>query len=123
MIIGAMVTQAADVWFTKRLVHVTFPRVRDFRGIDRKRSIKGNLTVGLGHLASGNQPKSEYLRSEVSLHYRENQSGRLRFTFEFPFRSNKTMARTAVVKAKKAKFSPALAALLAAAQSWLYARL
>jgi large subunit ribosomal protein L5 len=50
MIVGAMVTLRKKRMydFVEKLVHVTFPRVRDFRGIN-KNSVdqSGNLTVGI----------------------------------------------------------------------------
>ncbi|MFP4514594.1 MAG: 50S ribosomal protein L5 [Parcubacteria group bacterium] len=50
MIVGAMVTLRKKRMydFVEKLVHVTFPRVRDFRGIN-KTSVdqSGNLTVGI----------------------------------------------------------------------------
>jgi large subunit ribosomal protein L5 len=50
MIVGAMLTLRKKRMydFVEKLVHVTFPRVRDFRGIN-KNSVdqSGNLTVGI----------------------------------------------------------------------------
>jgi len=49
LVIGAMVTLRGDRMydFVEKLVNVTFPRVRDFRGISEKSVDKnGNLTVG-----------------------------------------------------------------------------
>lgn len=49
MIIGAMVTLRGErmYHFLEKLLNVTFPRVRDFRGISEKSVDKqGNLTVG-----------------------------------------------------------------------------
>ncbi|MGI6374085.1 MAG: 50S ribosomal protein L5 [Patescibacteria group bacterium] len=49
MIIGAKVTLRGERMFdfVEKLVHITFPRVRDFRGIAEKSvDQKGNLTVG-----------------------------------------------------------------------------
>jgi large subunit ribosomal protein L5 len=49
MIIGAMVTLRGDrmYHFLDKLINVTFPRVRDFRGISAKAIDKqGNLTIG-----------------------------------------------------------------------------
>lgn len=55
MIIGAMVTLRGDRMydFIERLVNVTFPRVRDFRGISESIIDKdGNMTIGFKeHLA------------------------------------------------------------------------
>lgn len=55
MIIGAKVTLRGDRMydFVERLVNITFPRVRDFRGIDEKTVDKtGNMTIGFKeHLA------------------------------------------------------------------------
>jgi large subunit ribosomal protein L5 len=49
MIIGAMVTLRGERMydFVERLVNITFPRVRDFRGISEKTvDQNGNLTIG-----------------------------------------------------------------------------
>jgi len=49
LIIGAMVTLRGDMMydFMDKLINITFPRVRDFRGINDKGVDKtGNLTVG-----------------------------------------------------------------------------
>ncbi len=55
MVIGAMVTLRGDRMydFIERLVNVTFPRVRDFRGISESIIDKdGNMTIGFKeHLA------------------------------------------------------------------------
>ncbi len=55
MIIGAMVTLRGDLMydFIERLVNITFPRVRDFRGISENIIDKdGNMTIGFKeHLA------------------------------------------------------------------------
>ena len=55
MIIGAKVTLRGQRMydFVEKLIHITFARVRDFRGIDRKSVDRtGNLTVGFReHLA------------------------------------------------------------------------
>lgn len=54
-IIGVMVTLRGKRMydFTEKLVNITLPRIRDFRGIDEKTvDNKGNLTIGLReHLA------------------------------------------------------------------------
>lgn len=55
MIIGVAVTLRGDRMydFLEKLINVTFPRVRDFRGIDPKKMDKtGNLSIGFKeHLA------------------------------------------------------------------------
>ena len=55
MIIGAMVTLRGQRMydFVEKLIHVSFPRIRDFRGINEKCVDKtGNLTIGFKeHLA------------------------------------------------------------------------
>jgi large subunit ribosomal protein L5 len=55
MVIGACVTLRGSRMydFVEKLIHITFPRVRDFRGISEKSADKlGNLTVGFReHLA------------------------------------------------------------------------
>ncbi len=55
MIIGASVTIRGDRMydFLEKLINITFPRVRDFRGISKKSSDNsGNITVGFReHLA------------------------------------------------------------------------
>lgn len=55
MIIGIAVTLRGDRMydFLEKLINVTFPRVRDFRGIDAKKMDKtGNLSIGFKeHLA------------------------------------------------------------------------
>ena len=57
MIIGASVTLRGKRMydFVEKLVHITFPRVRDFRGISEKSVDRnGNLSVGIReHLAFG----------------------------------------------------------------------
>jgi large subunit ribosomal protein L5 len=49
MVVGMMVTMRGDrMWdFLTKLVHVTLPRIRDFRGLSRK-SVdgRGNLSIG-----------------------------------------------------------------------------
>jgi large subunit ribosomal protein L5 len=55
MVVGACVTLRRQKMydFVEKLIHITFPRVRDFRGISEKSVDKsGNLTVGFReHLA------------------------------------------------------------------------
>lgn len=48
MVIGAMVTLRGHMMeeFVDKLIHITFPRVRDFRGIDPRSVSAGTLTVG-----------------------------------------------------------------------------
>lgn len=57
MIVGVMVTLRNKRMddFVQKLVQITFPRIRDFRGISQKQvDRQGNLTVGLReHLAFG----------------------------------------------------------------------
>ncbi len=57
MVIGAKVTLRGKrmYQFLEKMVHVAFPRVRDFRGIEKKLvDMQGNLTVGFKeHLAFG----------------------------------------------------------------------
>ncbi len=74
MTIGAKVTLRGERMydFVDKLVNVSFPRVRDFRGLDTKAiDRKGNLTVGLKEYAAFPEIKAEDIQEmyglEVSL--------------------------------------------------------
>ncbi|HNX10866.1 MAG TPA: 50S ribosomal protein L5 [bacterium] len=68
MVIGAMVTLRSDRMydFIEKLVNITFPRVRDFRGIsDKAVDRNGNMTVGFKE----NLPFPEiHLEDVVAIH-------------------------------------------------------
>lgn len=64
MIIGAKVTiRGAKMYdFLQKLIHVTFPRVRDFRGIsDRGVDSTGNITIGFKENSAFPEIKNEEL--------------------------------------------------------------
>lgn len=55
MVIGAMVTLRGQRMydFVEKLINITFPRVRDFRGISEKAvDNSGNLTIGIKEITS-----------------------------------------------------------------------
>jgi large subunit ribosomal protein L5 len=62
MIIGAMVTLRGDRMydFLDKLINVTFPRVRDFRGLDNKSIDKtGNFSIGFKENSAFPELKAE----------------------------------------------------------------
>ena len=70
MTIGAKVTLRGDRMydFVEKLVNITFPRVRDFRGISEKAvDSTGNLTIGIKDQAAFPELKVEDIVSNFSL--------------------------------------------------------
>ena len=70
MTIGAKVTLRGDRMydFVEKLVNITFPRVRDFRGISEKAvDSTGNLTIGIKDQAAFPELKVEDIVSNFGL--------------------------------------------------------
>lgn len=70
MVIGAKVTLRGDRMydFVDKLVNVTFPRVRDFRGLnDKAVDREGNLTIGLKEYAAFPEIKAEDIQDMYGL--------------------------------------------------------
>lgn len=98
MIIGVAVTLRGDRMydFLEKLIKVTFPRVRDFRGVDNKKLDKtGNLSVGFReHLAFPEIKADEVdnihgLEVNITTSARTREEGLALFThLGFPFKKD-----------------------------------
>lgn len=96
MIIGACVTLRGQRMydFTEKLVNISFPRIRDFRGISEKAADNsGNLTVGFKEHSAFPEIKSDEVENifglEISLvtTAKNRNEGLALFTrLGFPFR-------------------------------------
>ena len=98
MVIGAVATMRGDRMydFVEKLVNISFPRVRDFRGIsDKGVDRSGNMTVGLKDYSCFPELKAEDIDQVYGLEICLNTNAKTReeglalFTaFGFPFKKN-----------------------------------
>ncbi|OGF27265.1 50S ribosomal protein L5 [Candidatus Falkowbacteria bacterium RIFOXYB2_FULL_34_18] len=99
MIIGACVTLRKDMMydFVEKLIKVTFPRVRDFRGIsDKSVDRGGNITIGFKEHIAFPEISSDEIENlfglEISIHTtaKTRKEGLALFEMlEFPFKKDK----------------------------------